>query len=335
MVMRRSGVIGAVLVLVAMSPSYGAESLEFSPVVRESVERVEVADALLEAVQQATLSAQTSGRIVAVNFDVDDYVEKNSILVRFRDKEQKAALNAARAQASEAEASYARIKDLFSKKTVSQADLDRAEAAVKSARAQLERAQEQMEYTVVRAPYSGIVVKRHVEVGETANPGQPLMTGISLERLRAVANIPQRYVDIVRRTRNADVVLDVDGRKALKADQVTVSPFADEASHTFRVRLDLPPGQHGLYPGMFAKARFVVGSEERLVVDARSVVQRSEVTAVYVHYPDGHLGFRQIRIGRQLANGKVEVLAGLSEGEQVATDPIRAGVVLKQRPEGQ
>ncbi len=305
---------------------------ETAEVHSQTVAREEVFDAVIEAVHQATVSAQTSGRITEIYFDVDDYVQKDSILLRFRDKEQKAALKAAEARFEEAQSTFSRVKDLIEKKLVSKSEFDKAEAGLKAARAALEQAQEQLEHTVVRAPYAGIVVARHVEPGEAANPGQPLMTGLSLEKLRAIANVPQGHIDTVRAQGRARVLLPTRAT-AVPAESLTFSPYADPQSHTFRVRLDLPAGQHGVYPGMFAKAAFVTGEEKRLLVPAKAVVHRSEVTAVYVVNSDGTVSFRLIRAGRTRGE-EVEVLAGLDEGETVALDPIRAGVYLKEKKAG-
>ncbi len=304
-------------------------SLERAVATEQTVPREQVLDAVIEAVNKSTVSAQTSGRIIEVLVDVDDYVEKGAVLVRFRDKEQRAALKAAKARAEEAKATFERTKDIFAKKLVSRADYDRAEANLKAANAGVEQAQEQLEHTVVRAPYSGIVVQRHVEPGETANPGTPLLTGISLENLRAVAEVPQRDIDSVRKLARARVILPAAEGGSVDGTKLTISPYADTAAHTFRVRIDLPQGQYGVYPGMMVKAAFVTGEEQRLLIPSSAVVHRSEVTAVYVVSKTG-IHFRQVRVGRVLAEGQTEVLAGMDAGEAVALDPIRAGVMLKE-----
>ena len=312
-----------------------AEQLPFSLVTatKQNVVREEQADAVLEAIQQATVSAQVSGRIIAVNVDVDDYVNKGAVIVRFRDTEQQAALKSAQARYTEAEATYQRIQDVFKRKLASQSQLDTAAANFKAAKATLEQAQEQLEHTVVRAPYSGIVVERLVEVGEMASIGQGLMTGISLERLRAVAEVPQRYIDDVRKLGRARVIVTDGHDTSIPGVKLTFSPYADSTTHTFRVRVDLPANQQGIYPGMFAKVAFVTGEEERLLVPTTAVVHRSEVTAVYVVDDMNHVTLRQIRTGHDLDDGHTEVLAGLAAGEQVAADPIAAGIYLKQQHE--
>jgi RND family efflux transporter MFP subunit len=319
------------LLLLASQPMVAAEALQRAEVSLDKVSGEVLVDALIEAVFQTTVSAQTSGRITEVLVDVDDYVNKGDVIVRFRDKEQRAALKAADARAEEAMAAFERMQELLEKKLVSQAEFDKAQAALKGANAAREQAQEQLEHTVVRAPYSGIVVERHVEPGETANPGKPLMTGLSLETLRAVANVTQAHIDAVRQRQQARVLLP-DGN-SVEGVKLTISPFADVNSHTFKVRVDLPRGRYGVYPGMFVKVAFVTGEDERLTLPAAAVVHRSEVTGVYVLDGDA-ITFRHIRLGRELEDGRREVLAGLSAGEQVALDPIRAGVMLKEKRAG-
>jgi RND family efflux transporter MFP subunit len=345
----RTWLLTGAWLLSLLSGIAAAAELPFEVAVVElrKVQRERVYDAQIEPVQETTVSAQTSGQIQAIYFDVDDYVPKDSVLLRFQDTEQRAGVAAGKATVAEAQArvkqtdqEYKRAKELFDKKLSSTAELDRATAERNSARARLEaakaelqKAEEQLAYTVVRAPYAGIVVKRHVEVGETANVGNPLMTGLSLEQLRAVANVPQNVVGRIRALGAARIVLTTKDHESLAAAGITVSPYADATSHTFKVRVDLPPGEHGVYPGMFAKVAFVVGEATKLLVPAKAVVNRSEVTGVYLVGEDGRVVLRQVRLGRPAPGGRLVVLAGLREGDRVALDPVRAGVYLKQQGE--
>jgi RND family efflux transporter MFP subunit len=287
-----------------------------------------IVDATIEAVQQATVSAQTSGRITEIMVDVDDYVSKGTVIIRLRDKTQRAAFNAARARFEEAQAEYKRVKDIYEKKLVAKALLDKAEAQLKTTRAQLETASEALENTVIRAPYSGIVVKRHVEVGETANVGQPLMTGLSLEKLRAVVQLPQTLVHHAREHKQSWVWVGRDLTTPIKSESLTISPFADKDSHTFLVRVNLPAGDYHVYPGMHTKVGFLTGTHSSLVIPENAIARRSEVSGVYVK-EKGQIKFRYIRLGKQLPDQQREVLSGLSEGEEVLQDPAQAIAVLK------
>ncbi len=327
---------------------------ETAAVSEQSVAEVYVADAVIEAVNRATIASETSGRIEEIYVDVDDEVAKGDVLLRFSDKEQRARLAQAEAKQREAEArlreaevEYERVKKVFARKLVSQAALDKASANLKAtrqrvsaARASAKQAREQLNYTVVRAPYAGIVVERHVEVGEMARPGTSLMTGFSLEHLRASASVPQSVMSAVRKIRKASISLRdplQPGERIAEvaAQKVTVYPYADENTHDFKVRLQLPQNHAIYYPGMFVKAVFEVGSVQKLLVPAEAVVHRSEVTAVYVVDENERVSFRQVRVGGRLVEGgQLEALAGLTAGERVALDPVHAGVVLKEQRSG-
>lgn len=326
---------------VAMADS---ENLEVAKVSLRSLPRQHVFDGVVEAVHQATVSSQTSGRIVAVNFDVDDFVPKNSVLVRFHDTEQQARVNAsladlkeARAKATVAQQEYQRTQDVYQKKLVAKSVLDRAKSEFKAASARLKaadarliEAQEQLEKTRVRAPYSGIVVQRHIEVGETAQIGQPLFTGLSLERLRLNVLIPQSWFKAIRQSTEAAIVLPGGDDVPLDIGAMVVFPQADSQSHTFRIRFEIPTGIPDLHPGMFTKIRFNLGQEDRLVIPKSAVVNRSEVTAVYVVDGLDRVSFRHVRVGASFQQ-QIEVLAGLKEKDQVAVDPVKAVLRLKQQ----
>ncbi|MET0070951.1 MAG: efflux RND transporter periplasmic adaptor subunit [Candidatus Thiodiazotropha sp.] len=300
-------------------------------------------DGVVEAINQTTLSAQTRGQVEAILFDVDDYVEKGQVVVQLKDTEQQAGLDQARADQKEAAArlqesqdNFKRTKDLFGRKLASQSQLDKATAALKSAKARREaadarlaQANEQYAYTRVKAPYSGIVTHRHVEVGEIASPGQKLMSGISLDQLRVTVELPQSLIPVIRKQGKARVLLSTG--EAIEGQGLTIFPFADQSSNTFKVRVDLPQGVADLFPGMFVKTAFVTGVKKELVVPAGAVVYRSEVTAVYVVGRQGRVRFRHIRAGHPVAGEMLSVIAGLSEGERVATDPVAAAKLLKQQ----
>lgn len=339
------GILGPILTGL-MLPSLlcaAPAELETAPAVKRETAREFWLDGVVEAINQTTLSAQTRGQVEEILFDVDDYVEAGQVVIRLKDTEQKAGLDQARAdlkeaaaRLQEAEDDHQRTKDLFSRKLASRSQLDKATAGLKSARARkdaadarLAQATEQLEYTRIRAPYSGIVTHRHVEVGETASPGQKLISGISLDQLRVTVEMPQSLIPVIREQGKARVLLPTG--ETLEGVDLTIFPFADQASNTFKVRVDLPAGVKGLFPGMFVKAAFVTGVKQDLVVPASAVVYRSEVTAAYVVDKTGRVHFRHIRAGRPTGDGMISVIAGLSPGDEVAIDPVAAAKRLKQQ----
>lgn len=341
--MRKLGwILALALLLLAACGQQAPAPAERAPVAFETLEVKAVPsvrerhwDGVVEAVSQATLSAQTAGRVLELPFDVNDYVEAGQVVVRFTDVEQvsaqrraEAALNAARADLAEAEADFRRTEELVGRQLLARAALDQARArrdaaraALESARAGLSEAGEQVDYTVIRAPYSGILTERHVDVGEAVQPGQPLVSGLSLNRLRVKVDVPQSDVAAIREHLQAAVLLP--GGRRLQADQVIVFPYADPRTHSFQVRVELPEAETGLQPGMTVKTTFKLGEQRRVMVPVSALVRRSEVTAVYVVGEDNRVSLRQVRLGHQV-DDRVEVIAGLAEGERIAADPLAA-----------
>lgn len=293
-------------------------------------------DGVVEAVHQATLSAQTMGRVVEVLADVNDTVKKDALLCRLRATEQvaglgqaQAALQAATARDAQASAQFDRIRDMYDRKVVARSTYDEAltarDAAAANrvaAQAGVEAAREGVAYTEVRAPFDGVITARHVQAGEAVAPGAPLLDVSALGALRVVADIPQSMAGQVRSLRQARVYV---GGETVTSNAVTMFPSADPQSGTFRVRVDLPATGTSLAPGMHAKVGFLTGEASRTLVPRAAVVERSELRAVYVVAPDGRVVLRQVRLGRPLGDD-IEVIAGLARGERVAVDPAAAGV---------
>jgi RND family efflux transporter MFP subunit len=326
----------------ATAPASPGPPLASLVVERRHVPLERMLDGRIEAVNQGTVAAQTSGRVTEILYDVNDFVPAGAVIVRLRATEQRAgllqaqaALREATARDTEARQQFERVSLMFEKNLVARAALDQASANRDAARAQLaaaraalQSAQEGVSYTEVRAPYAGVVTRRHVEVGETVSPGTPLVSGLSLRYLRVTVDVPQSSVDQVRRIRKAAVYV---GGRRIEATKLTVFPEAVAPSNTFRARLELPENAADLYPGMSVKVGFVIGEAARLLVPVSALVERGEITAVYALDAEGLVSLRQIRPGHRFGDG-VEVLAGLAAGERIATDPLAALKRLSAAP---
>ena len=316
-----------------------AAELASAPVELREIELTYSAEAVIEAVRQSTVSAQIQGRIVDIRFDVGDFVKQGDVIVRIDERQVGQAAAASAAQVSEAQAAlanaraqYERTKPLLAQKFVSRAALDRAESEYRAAQARVTAllagaaaAATEKSFATVVAPYSGVVSARHVELGEMATPGKPLMTGFDPSTLRVVANVPATQIGAVRAIGRARIEVPSLG-KWLDVKSMTVVPTADPRTQTTRVRLDLPEDAGGIYPGVYARAHFVTGRAPRLLVPRSAVFRRSELTAVYVIGADGQPQLRQIRVGSAGDETAVEVLAGLKPGERVALEPMKAGM---------
>ncbi len=304
---------------------------QWIPAKAVEIPRKRILNGEIEAVNKATISAQTAGRVAAIHYDVDDFVPKGAIVVELTNTEQKAALRqaeanlkAVKAQYEQAASDYARIKDLYARKLVSRSDLDKATSAhnalkaqMDAAKAAVETARKQFEYTVIRAPYDGIVTDRHVEMGETVHPGTPIMSGLSLDKLRVVTHIPESIIFRVKEHEMAEVILP-SGQMA-PAKKMTIFPYADHATRTFKARIDIELKNTELYPGMSAKVAFHLGNKNAIVVPASAIMRRSELSLVFVRKGD-HMLLRQVRVGDAIGDRR-EIISGLEAGEEVALNP--------------
>jgi membrane fusion protein, multidrug efflux system len=321
----------------AAAAAAAAEPLKTAPVEMRDTDLTYTAEAVVEAVRQSTVSAQISGRIVDLRFDVGDYVKKGQVIARIDERAVSQAEAASVAQVREAQAAlanaraqYERSKQLLAQKFISQAALDQsdyraAQARVASLLAGAGAAATERSFATIVAPYSGVVSARYVELGEMAAPGKPLMTGFDPSTLRVVATVPQAQVAAIQAGAKARVEVPSSG-KWIDVKNIVVVPAADPRTHTTRIRLELPEDARGVYPGVYARAHFVTGSALKLLVPRSAVVQRSEVTGVYVVDDKGAPRLRQVRLGEASDESYVEVLAGLRPGERVALDPVRAGM---------
>ena len=322
----------------ATAPALPALQLDTAAVEVRDVELTYSAEAVVEAVRQSTVAAQIAGRIVELRFDVGDSVKKGEVIVRIDERAAAQAVAATEAQVRQAEAAlrnaraeYERARQLVAQKFLSQAALDRAESEYKAAQERVSaliagagQAATERGFATVLAPYSGIVSARHVELGEMATPGKPLMTGFDPGTLRVTATLPQAQVAAIQAGAKARVELPSVGRW-IEAASLTVIPAADPRTHTTQVRIALPVDVRGIYPGIYARAHFVTGRKSALLVPRAAVFRRSELTAVYVVSESVQL--RQVRLGTAGDEKAVEVLAGLKAGERVALEPVKAGML--------
>ncbi len=300
------------------------------------VDDVYAADAIIESVRQATVSAQISGQLTQLLVDAGDRVRRGQLLARIDTRETDAQVASASAQVAQAEAALAqaqleheRTRSLVAQGFVSQSALDKADADLKTARAALDAARAGTtqaatgrSFAELRAPIDGVVTRRLMELGELATPGRGVVEIHDPAALRAVGTIPQFVLPRTARVDRAEIELPSVQRR-LKATRVTVLPAADPRLLSTQVRAELPAdAPAGIVPGTAVKVLVPIGRSQKLVVPAAAVVRRSELTAVYV-LTDGVRQLRQVRIGNRVSDDAVEVLAGLAAGERVALDPLR------------
>jgi RND family efflux transporter MFP subunit len=287
-------------------------------------------DARVEPVRQATVAVKAGDR-----------VRSGQMLVRIDEREaaagvarSDAALAQAQAEARNAGATAQRTRDLRRQGFVSEAALDSAErqleasaAGVRQAAAALAQARLARGFAAATAPFDAIVLATHVDNGDLATPGRPLLTVYAPGRLRAVVHVPASRAAVARAAQRVEVQLSGGAWVAPSARGEL--PLTDPVAQTVEWRLELPASAQSR-PGEAVRVRFIGAADAsraapRVLVPASAVLRRGELTAVYV-VQAGRFALRAVRLGADRGGAGVEVLAGLRAGERIAADALRAGL---------
>ncbi len=341
------GVVFLMLWLVgAFKPKIGGQELGKAtdrPVggamVVEVVARVmpleETAVGTIQPVHRVEVASRLLSRVVEVNATAGQKVSKGDVLVRLDDLDLKARRAQAESAVVQAQAGLdqsrieeGRLRTAFERGAVAAVELDRAvnalkagEAALARARQSLAEAETVLEFATIRSTIDGTVVDKRVSTGDTAAPGQVVVTLLDPTRMQLVASVRE---SLSRR-------LAVGGAVSVKVDVLdhpcsgTVSeivPEAESASRTFQVKVT-GPCPAGVYAGMFGRLSIPMGEETVLLAPRAAVRSVGQVDCVDVAV-DGARQRRAVRLGRVMGD-LVEVLSGLGAGEKVVVDDAAAG----------
>jgi RND family efflux transporter MFP subunit len=288
-------------------------------------------------VRQGTLGAQISGRVVEVLVRSGDAVKAGQPLIRIEAEDAADAATASAATARGANArlavargDYERALRLRGQDYISIAAMQRIEATLHSAEAEAQAAaaaasgaRSRAGWRTVTAPYAGHVTDVFVTAGDLATPGRPLIALYDPTALRVIAQVPESLAAQLQGGKPASIAGE-PGQDPVQPTSWTVVSAVDPATHSVEVRVELPAGTH-LRPGQFVRVLLPLkAAAAQMRVPTRAVLQRSDVSAVYVIDAAGVAHLRQVRLGPVLGDD-VTVLAGLQGGEVIALDPVAAG----------
>jgi RND family efflux transporter MFP subunit len=178
-----------------------------------------------------------------------------------------------------------------------------------------------LSYTVVKAPFDGVVTEKKVEAGELASPGQPLLKMEDSLQMRLEATVAEGDLKSVSRGDKIPVFIDALGVQALTGVVSQILPAGDPHTHTFMVKVDLPKTP-GLKSGMFGRFQLDKGTTRTLLVPDSAVLERGELTSVFVVGSDQVSRLRWIKVGRRF-DKQIEILSGVNVGELVLLEGSR------------
>ncbi len=312
--------------------------------------------ATVRSANTSMVSAKLMGTVTEIMVKTGERVKKNDVLLKISSPEIQARLKQAKdglQQAQEAyemakrnltlmEKTYKRFKALLDEKAVSQQEFDevktkydvakielkRAQSAVKMARARVKEAEAFNAYTIIRSPVSGRVAEKKIDVGSMTAPGMPLFI-IEEPRYRVEVSVDEGLLKYIKKGMPLSISIESLGINTTGTVE-EISHQIDPATRTFKVKIGLKHIK-GLMGGQFARVIIPVGVKKQLLVPAKAIIYRGQLTGVYVVDDKGIVSLRFVRLGKQV-DDKVEVLSGLNPGERIVTDGVERlqdGAVIK------
>jgi membrane fusion protein (multidrug efflux system) len=288
----------------------------------------------VEAVQAVQLRPDEQGRITALLFHEGQYVARGTPLVRIDDAVLRAQAERADADRDLANQQLARVKKLREQNAAPPADLERAEAAARSANAALSLLQVQIARSVVRAPFSGIVGQRFVSVGDYVTTSSPLLTLQTVDPQRAVIEVPERHAASLRQGQTVEFSVAAEPQRKFAARVDFIDPVVDNTNRTITVKGLAPNRDRLLKPGMFIEARLATAVRENAVVIPEDAIQPLRTANVAWVVDNGKASRRVVQLGVRSA-GFVEVLSGVKAGEVVVVGGLERmgeGMPLMGKP---
>ncbi|MGD8122905.1 efflux RND transporter periplasmic adaptor subunit [Vibrio sp. TRT 2004] len=277
--------------------------------------------------QKATIAARLTATVVEVLVEVGQPVRKGDVLLRLesddlnaRVRQTEQSLSSAQAQLNAARKEYARIKELLNKKLVPQAQFDQAESTLKTAIANLEQARAAVSeaettfgFSVITAPFDGVITHKPINSGDTATPGMALLSMYNPDSLIVEADVAESVMPAL--SIGATLAVEIPTYQlVLDANINEIAPAADSGSRSYLIRLGFDT-EHTLYPGNFARVSVDLGSEKVLKVPVAAIYQVGQLDYVKV-VEEGMVHTRLVQLGDDF-----RVRKGLVEGDVVLLNP--------------
>ncbi|MDA0933621.1 MAG: efflux RND transporter periplasmic adaptor subunit [Planctomycetota bacterium] len=300
-----------------------------APVIEEAV-------GTIRAVQEIQVASRILARIRTMRVaSAGQRVEAGEVLVELEDDDLRAALREAEAAhrsagetRDQAERDVARTRELFEKQIASARELEQHETRLENAKADVDRAAQQVAaaetalgYAVIHSPIDGVVIDKLREKGDTVAPGQLLMTLYDPSRMQLVASVREQLATKLRV--GAEVGVAVDALDLICSGEVSeIVPLAETGSRAFDVKVT-GPCPDGVFSGMFGRLRVHLGTQREIQIPRSAVRSFGQVDQVLVVDGEGE-GERLLRrfvvLGGDRDGARVRVLSGLREGERVLAD---------------
>jgi RND family efflux transporter MFP subunit len=310
----------------------------------------------------SVIGARTMGTVISMKVREGDRVGQGQELVVLDDqdlaqkvvaaeyghREAQKALQEAEQNRRLAGITYNRYKNLFDDKVISQQEMDqvetqkkvadlgyeRAQEAANRVRAHLEEARIYRGFTRIIAPHAGLITTKKTEQGSLAAPGSPLLVLEDTSRYTVEALVDQRMANLMKIGTSVVILLPPDGRK-VPGRVSEIVPAIDPGTRSFPVKIELT--DPSLRSGLYVRVLVPEGRKQALLIPKTAIVEKGQLSGVYVVDDRGVMTYRMVRTGRSYGD-RVEMLSGLRDGETIAVAglgrAVDGGVVKESKPGG-
>ncbi|MCF7985589.1 MAG: efflux RND transporter periplasmic adaptor subunit [Thiohalocapsa sp.] len=305
-----------------------------------TAERADVPERLsatgtLIAPESVMITAEAPGRVERIAFTEGARVEKDEVLVRLETTAARAELDRAEARLVEREHDLRRMRELGREQFVSEGELDRAVAAAKSARAEVDLARERLDDLTLTAPFAGVTDRRLISPGALVQPDTPITRLRRTDSLDLLVDVPGTEVARIEPGMAVRARTPAYPERRFEGTVTFVGSAVERATRTLplEVRID---NTHGLLkPGMYLEAELLLAERQIVRVPEAAVVARGPVQRVYVLGDDSKADRRTVRTGTR-RDGWVEIVEGVQAGERIVTaglGVLRDGMRVQVAPE--
>ncbi len=297
-------------------PERLAPLVEVASVTQEDIAQSLSAIGVLRAEEELVLRPEIAGRVVRIGFAEGARVKAGQLLVQLDDAALTASVAEARASRDLARADGRRAQDLFAQDLLARSELERLQAQTATLEASLARAQAQQAQARLVAPFDGVVGLRQFSLGELVQPGQALVSLVSLAALKVDVPIAESDARLLQAGQAVEVTIPALDNLLLTGVVQAVEPRLAEGSRALNVRVRLTNQDGRLQPGMTARVTVAIsGAEPGLWLPAQAVVARAGRFVVF-RVQDEQAVAVVVETGAR-RNGQVQVLSGLQSGDVV------------------
>jgi membrane fusion protein (multidrug efflux system) len=292
--------------------------VEVARATRSAVTAAFQGTANLTAEAEAEVVSKTSGVILEILVEEGDRVQAGQVLARLESDRQRLSVKQSEANLRKLESDFKRQSEMFERKLIPQDAFERSRYDLDTQRASYDIAKLELSYTEIRAPIAGVVSRRSVKLGNLIQPNQSLFKIDDFDPLEAIINVPEREMRLIVAGQPVQMLVDALPDAVFAGSVARVSPVVDATTGTFRVVAQFRDDSSRLRSGMFGRVRVVYDQRsDALVVPRAALVGDADDAALFV-VEDNTAKRRKVRLG-YTDGGQVEVIEGITEGEQVVT----------------